>query len=215
MPQSWQAHWPIDDPDDAAAVQRRNAHVNLLGNLTLVTGPLNASMSNAPWGSKREALEDHSLLLLNRDLVKQAAWDEASIHARGAALVDALLGIWRGPQHFMPEGWKLVEAESWAEDAEMPLDDVIAVYDAAGAHFRTMLEHLGAEPGRRWRFADLEAELGWPRGRIAGISGGYGQGLKKKLGGKRPWHVHLTSGGVWELWMDDQRAAAIRARQQT
>jgi len=38
MPQSWRANWPL--PDDPELVQRRNAHLNLLGNLTLVTGPL-------------------------------------------------------------------------------------------------------------------------------------------------------------------------------
>jgi len=96
----------------------------------------------------------------------------------------------------------------------MPLDDVVAAYAAGSPHLRTMLERLAAEPGRRWRFADLEATLGWPRGRIAGISGGYGQGMKKQLGGKRPWHIHLTSAGVWELWMDAERAAAIQAQPQ-
>jgi hypothetical protein len=207
MPQSWRANWPL--PDDPELVQRRNAHLNLLGNLTLVTGPLNASMSNAAWSIKKSALDDHSLLLLNRELVKKQEWDEEAIQARGQDLTEHLLEIWRGPQHFMPDGWKLVEAESWAEDAEMPLDDVAAAYAAASPHLRTMLERLAAEPGRRWRFGELETELGWPRGRIAGISGGYGQGLKKQFNGKRPWHVHLTSTGAWELWVDAERAAAI------
>ena len=72
-----------------------------------------------------------------------------------------------------------------------------------------MLERLAEEPGRRWQFSELEAALGWPKGRIAGIAGGYGQGLKKQYDGKRPWHVHLTSAGAWELWMDGERAGAI------
>jgi len=208
MPQSWQTHWPL--PDDPELVQRRNAHVNLLGNLTLVTGALNASMSNGAWTTKKLALEQHSLLMLNRGLVKEPVWDEDMIMARGLDLTTLILDIWRGPQHFMPEGWKLVEAESWAEDAAMPLDDVAAAYTAGSTHLRTMLGRLAAEPGRRWQFAELEAALGWPRGRIAGISGGYGQGMKKQFGGKRPWHVHLTNTGVWELWMDADRAAAIQ-----
>lgn len=133
------------------------------------------------------------------------------IQARGLDLITHILEIWRGPQDYMPEGWKLVEAESWADEADMPIDDVVAAYAAGSQHLRAMLEHLAADPGRRWRFADLEAALGWPRGRIAGISGGYGQGLKKRFGGKRPSHVHLTSAGEWELWMDADRAAAIEA----
>jgi hypothetical protein len=92
----------------------------------------------------------------------------------------------------------------------MPLDDVLAVHQEGSGYLRTMLARLAEEPERRWGFADLEAELGWPRGRIAGISGGYAQGMRKKFGGKRPWHVHLTDAGLWELWMDAERAAAIR-----
>jgi hypothetical protein len=212
MPQSWQAHWSL--PDDPELVQRRNAHVNLLGNLTLVTGALNASMSNGAWATKKAALEEHSLLLLNRELVKAPAWDEQSIKSRGLDLTEHALAIWRGPQHFMPAGWNLVEAESWAEEADMTLDDVAAAYAAGSSYLRTMLDRLAAEPGRRWRFAELEAELNWPRGRIAGVSGGYAQAMKKQFGGKRPWHLHLTSGGVWELWMDGHRAAAIQAQPQ-
>lgn len=208
MPQSWQANWPL--PDDHEAVQRRNAHVNLLGNLTLVTGALNASMSNGAWDTKRAALDEHSLLLMNREVIKEPAWSEDTIQARGRDLIAHVLAIWPGPHHFMPEGWKPVEAESWAEDADMPLDDVAAAFADGSTHLRTMLERLAAEPGRRWHFRDLEAELGWPRGRIAGISGGYGQGMRKRFGGKRPWHVHLTSEGSWQLWMDESRAAAIR-----
>jgi hypothetical protein len=209
MPQSWPSHWPV--ADDPELVQRRNAHVNLLGNLTLVTGALNASMSNGTWAAKKGGLEEHSLLLLNRELIKQATWDESKIEARGLDLTAHILEIWHGPQHYMPDGWKLVEAESWADEAAMPPDDVAAAYAAGSAHLRTMLGRLAAEPGRRWRFGELEAALGWPRGRIAGISGGYGQGMKKQFGGKRPWHVHLTSAGAWELWMDGERAAIIDA----
>jgi hypothetical protein len=208
MPQSWQTHWPV--PNNPEAVQRRNAHVNLLGNLTLVTGSLNGSMSNAAWDKKKSALDEHSLLLLNRELVKEPSWDEQSIEARSGNLTAHVLAIWRGPQDFMPEGWKPIEAESWPDEADMPLDDVSGVYADGSGHLRSMLERLAADPGRRWRFEDLEAALGWPRGRIAGISGGYGQGLKKRYGGKRPWHVHLASDGSWELWMDAERATAIQ-----
>lgn len=54
MPQSWLANWPV--PDEPEFVQRRNLHINLLGNLTLVTGALNASMSNGAWTMKKQHL---------------------------------------------------------------------------------------------------------------------------------------------------------------
>jgi hypothetical protein len=104
MPQSWQAHWPIGDEEDAAVV--REAHVHRLGNLTLTTGALNSSLSNGPWHApdlavdKRRALLDHSLLRLNTVVVKEnpSAFDELAIDARGEWLASAILRVWPGPQ---------------------------------------------------------------------------------------------------------------------
>jgi hypothetical protein len=48
MPQSWEEQWPLPQGDDADMLrERRSAHVHCLGNLTLVTQPLNSSLSNA------------------------------------------------------------------------------------------------------------------------------------------------------------------------
>jgi len=52
-------------------VAERNAAVQTLGNLTLVTNKLNPAMSNGPWPAKQKALNEHSVLLLNSRLVEQ------------------------------------------------------------------------------------------------------------------------------------------------
>lgn len=105
MPQSWEEHWPLpggQDPDSAS--QQRWIRVDRLGNLTLVTKPLNSSLSNSPWqpaGSgpgKRAALAEASVLLINQRLVQNEIWDEMKIDARSGDLADSILRTWAGPQ---------------------------------------------------------------------------------------------------------------------
>lgn len=103
MPRVWKAHWPapvvLDQMGDP--MERRKDLINTMGNLTLVTQPLNAAMSNGPWAEKREALADHSTLFLNKDLLEHAPedtqWDEDAILARGQRLYEAALKVWPGP----------------------------------------------------------------------------------------------------------------------
>jgi len=66
--------------------------------LTLLTQPLNSSVSNGPYAGKREALQRHSLLVLNREITESQSWDEATILARSKALLPLALGIWRLPE---------------------------------------------------------------------------------------------------------------------
>ncbi len=54
---------------DCEAEEARAEHVHRLGNLTLLTTSLNSKVSNGPWASKREALQQHDTLLLNSRLL--------------------------------------------------------------------------------------------------------------------------------------------------
>jgi hypothetical protein len=47
MPQEWEENWPLPDVASQEVADDRWAHINRLGNLTLVTQPLNSSLSNA------------------------------------------------------------------------------------------------------------------------------------------------------------------------
>ena len=95
MPQAWQAHWPIAEGDDEAAAQRDRA-IHTIGNLTLVNGPLNMSLSNGPWDRKKEALAEHSVLFLNKRLVNDGpqVWDEAAIEERARWLHASAVKVW-------------------------------------------------------------------------------------------------------------------------
>ena len=103
MPQKWRAHWPEPvDPErsSAEAVAHRDNVIHTLGNLTLLTGRKNASMSNGPWSQKRPALGG-SILPLNKNLLDHAPegsqWDEAAIRDRGERLYEEALKVWPGP----------------------------------------------------------------------------------------------------------------------
>ena len=65
MPVGWsRGEWPLADGVDAdAATYQRNTLIHSIGNLTLVTQKLNSSMSNGPWGSKREELQEVTAFL--------------------------------------------------------------------------------------------------------------------------------------------------------
>lgn len=99
LPRDWRKYWPVADP---AAEAAREDHVHRLGNLTLLTGALNASISNGPWlGSdgKREALNRHDVFLMNRSIFDRSAkgWDEYLIDERTGELIGALIDTWPAP----------------------------------------------------------------------------------------------------------------------
>ena len=100
MPVGWrQEDWPLPEgvDTDAATYQRNNTLIHSIGNLTLVTRKLNSSMSNGPWQGKRAGLQQHSVLLLNNELVSQPSWDEEAIRSRSRRLAKLVLERWPGP----------------------------------------------------------------------------------------------------------------------
>lgn len=107
MPLRWRDEWPISgfeyldegdlDPEFLARQAERDASVNKLGNLTLLTGPLNSSISNGPFSVKMPAVKSHSSLAINRELNQFDEWNELTIRERGLALFDSACQIWEGP----------------------------------------------------------------------------------------------------------------------
>ena len=111
MPQAWREHWGADIADDTIAALRHDVVVHILGNLTLVGGRLNPTLSNRPWTSeqakarglgdhgKRDHLLKHSLLKLNAEMVAEHddTWTEDDIRARGEAHIGSVTAIWPRP----------------------------------------------------------------------------------------------------------------------
>ena len=73
MPRKWEVHWP--NLDGQRGADDRDRLIHTIGNLTLLTGRLNAKVSNGPWlgeDGKRHGLEAHDVLMLNRKLLDVA-----------------------------------------------------------------------------------------------------------------------------------------------
>lgn len=110
MPQNWPMYWPLPSGtvapadfvtavDDAtrSEIEVRQAVVQTLPNLTLLTPPANSSASNLNFEAKRVRLHD-SLLKTNIAIASEAVWDEAAIARRGDALATAAVALWPSPQ---------------------------------------------------------------------------------------------------------------------
>ena len=117
LPRDWEEHWPLSDggrpshwekmmaygyveEDDTVVGQivRRRRLLHTFGNLTLLTKPLNSKVSNGPFQKKRDALNDQSLLVLNREITKYVEWDEETIEARGRNLFEVAVALWPYPK---------------------------------------------------------------------------------------------------------------------
>lgn len=106
LPQLWQAsgHYPLDGVEDAVRLNRLRL-IQTFGNLTLLTQPLNSSVSNGPffdYERKGKAINGKqskflgSLLLMNSYFQKPAItqWGDAEISARGVHLFEQAKTLW-------------------------------------------------------------------------------------------------------------------------
>lgn len=120
LPQSWYTYWPLgngtavsaDEGTEVELVVRsglplnerqrliadRQAACRNLGNLTLLNLSVNRQAQNRAFADKRDLLIANTSLRLNVPLIALAAWDEASIAARGQKLADLALRLWPGPR---------------------------------------------------------------------------------------------------------------------
>ena len=116
LPANWTTHWPFADgsrPSASDILQavysvaeddsllgrtvRRDRLKHTIGNLTLLTQPMNSAQSNAGWAEKRVLMhepERGSLLVLNKEIDSIDHWGEAAIEARGVALFEVATKIW-------------------------------------------------------------------------------------------------------------------------
>jgi hypothetical protein len=99
LPQKWETNWGVDTPEEVIS---RAEHVNLLGNLTLVTPGLNSAASNDPWlgkEGKRARFDANTTMLLTADVKKRGehTWDETLIRERTNAMITDIENIWPVP----------------------------------------------------------------------------------------------------------------------
>ena len=110
LPKAWQDHYPLAEDTEEARLHRE-ACLDRVGNLTLITGKMNQSYKNAAWtGSdddgddrklwgKRRHLQKHSGLNLNLSLLDHASdtWSESDVLKRSNRLFEHALSLWPKP----------------------------------------------------------------------------------------------------------------------
>ncbi len=118
MPQKWSNHWLLKNGtkvlheeywtareekgqqlDDNARnlMDERQSLINTIGNLTIMTAPLNSAISNNSWEVKKLEIDSVSKLKLNRDITKEAEWNEEKIKERSEYLAKCINKIWKHP----------------------------------------------------------------------------------------------------------------------
>ncbi len=105
------------------------------------------------------------------------------------------------------------DAEHAPRNATRDPDEIAAFYDRCSDLMRELLDAVAAAPARPRPFPQIEDALGWPRRRIASVLGGVCHLRQTEFGGRRPYRLNdeRSSSGRWELWMDAEQAAAVRA----
>ena len=83
-----------------SVANRRRDILQSIGNLTLVTGSLNSSLSNRPFSEKTARLFQNSLLVLNREICENNCWDIPQIDQRATDLLDYFRSIWPSAESF-------------------------------------------------------------------------------------------------------------------
>ena len=97
MPKKWQNNW--DMPED---VERRNWMLLTLGNLTIITQSLNASIRDADWKTKKHGTASRGGLLKYADgietlsgYLQRDVWNEEGIFERAEWLYQKAVDIWK------------------------------------------------------------------------------------------------------------------------
>jgi len=114
MPQDWLKNWSLQDGSKgltwqelseseegnpiADATRRRYSVIHILGNLTILTQPLNSAVSNSAWTIKKPQLLQSSLLPINQQLHTFETWDEETIEQRSKELFERAVSIWPAPE---------------------------------------------------------------------------------------------------------------------
>ena len=99
--------WPVpvyaqtSEAETQAYLNRRNLMLHTIGNLTLLTQPLNSIISNGSFARKQPEITQQSSLRLNSYFQKFSihdTWDEMTISKRGTELFEDALKIWPQPE---------------------------------------------------------------------------------------------------------------------
>jgi hypothetical protein len=202
MPQKWRQNWPVPgfdhldeeelDTNQLIAQVQRDECINKFGNLTLITSPLNSSMSNGPFSDKLPALRAHASLALNRELSELERWDEESAMLRGTALFEIARNIWISPLTIVtafPELGRL------GENGNFPTEGTVCRFQYAGETFAGLVKN------RKMEVVGLD-------GSHTSFSGASGAVTRTSRNGWNDWELKGREGWVLaDVWRSQPRTS--------
>jgi hypothetical protein len=103
LPQEWREYWPLPEvsgemnEQSLARQARRDSLLHTIGNLSLLTQPLNSAERNYAFADKMKSILKHSKLKLNMELTEYSSWSEAEIEGRSRTLWNLAKDIWPFP----------------------------------------------------------------------------------------------------------------------
>ncbi len=87
MPQTLSDEWKTYLGGDSAASLIYNTYINNIGNLALLSRPLNSENSNDIWDNKRKNIQDSQFVLTNT-IDKKCKWDDKAIQNRCNLIIE-------------------------------------------------------------------------------------------------------------------------------
>lgn len=100
MPKRWQNNWTFTGDSDLA--EKRDRTLLTLGNLTIITQSLNASIRDACWDVKKEGIGNRGGLKkyadgieILSDYLNESVWNEETIRKRADDLAQKALKVWK------------------------------------------------------------------------------------------------------------------------
>ena len=102
LPKKWRQYWTI--PDDEEIAKQTDIQLYTLGNLAIIPGALNTSISNSPWpvkltgkGNKEGLLKYAKGLVTLDEYLTLPEWNLDSIKKRANKLYQQILFVWSEP----------------------------------------------------------------------------------------------------------------------
>lgn len=156
MPQEWEKYWPMPDESDEMQ-DRRERLLHSFGNLTLVTGEFNTSLSNKGFDRKQKELKRITRLLISRSIEAAPSWDEAAILSRGKDLFELARRWWphsASSETFDKRNLELPPEASWnkgRDDDQLPPEPPLDLSAATSLleAFRVLKMKLAPSMGRQ------------------------------------------------------------------
>jgi len=124
MPQTLSDEWKKYLGGESRSSLIFNTYINNIGNLALLSRPLNSENSNAIWDKKKKNIQDAQFVLTNT-IDKNCKWDDNAIINRNNVIIDLALQYISGP----------LERNRDFESVEVTEDYASGIYNARDINF--------------------------------------------------------------------------------